>query len=93
MSRALEKGEALVQEAMALESGAQRADYLSRACPDPALWREVESLLACHQDPDRIFAEDTIRTGSGYASALESQRSDRLIGVHCVRPWRSSHTL
>ena len=71
MNQALEKVESYFQEAVALETEAQRADYLSRACPDPALRREVESLLACHQNPDRIFAEDTVRTGSGDDKAPE----------------------
>jgi serine/threonine protein kinase len=61
MSKGISKVEALFQEAVALETAAERADYLSRACPDLALRREVESLLDGHQHPDRIFARDTIR--------------------------------
>ena len=61
MSKSSDKLEALFQAAVALETEAQRAEYLSRACPDPDLRREVESLLACHQNPDSIFAAKTIR--------------------------------
>ena len=43
---------------MALQTEAQRADYLSRACPDPELRREVESLLASHEQPDIVFQDE-----------------------------------
>ncbi len=72
MSQAMERLEALFGEAVALETEAQRADYLSRACSDPALRHEVESLLACHQNPDRIFAGDTIRLEPADAGSLSS---------------------
>jgi len=56
MSRLNERVEALFQAAVALETEAQRADYLNRACPDPELRREVESLLAAHGQPDPLLA-------------------------------------
>ncbi len=61
MSRNNERLEALFEAAVALENDAQRARYLDRACPDPALRREVESLLAGHQQPDSLFGPTTIR--------------------------------
>lgn len=61
MSKSSDKIEALFEAAKALETEAQRADYLSRACPDPEMRREVESLLASHQKPDSIFTGATAR--------------------------------
>jgi eukaryotic-like serine/threonine-protein kinase len=58
MSSPFDKIEAIFEAAVALETEAQRADYLSRSCPDPELRREVESLLASHETPDRIFLEE-----------------------------------
>ncbi len=55
------KLEALFEAAVALDTDGQRAAYLDRACPDPELRREVESLLAAHQNPDSVLAERTIR--------------------------------
>ena len=60
MSQPNEKLEALFEAAVALDTDAQRAAYLDRACPDPELRREVESLLAAHQNPDSVLAERTI---------------------------------
>ena len=61
MSKPSEKLEAMFEAALALETDAQRADYLNRACPDPGLRREVESLLAAHQNPDSLFEGETVR--------------------------------
>ena len=60
MSQPIKTLETLFQDALALETLAERADYLDRACSDPAMRHEVESLLDGHQHPDRIFARDTI---------------------------------
>ena len=60
MSKLNEKVEAIFEAALALETDAQRVEYLNRACPDPALRREVESLLAAHQNPDSVFEEKTV---------------------------------
>jgi|GEM_PF-351900 len=57
MSKFNDKVEAIFEAALALKTEAQRAAYLSRACLDPELRREVESLLAAHQNPDPIFFE------------------------------------
>jgi serine/threonine protein kinase/WD40 repeat protein len=65
MSKAQDKVEALFEAAVALETEELRADYLSRACPDPELRREVESLLVCHENPDGIFSERTVRLEPG----------------------------
>ena len=55
MSRRTEKLEALFEAALALESAAQRQAYLDRACLDPLLRSEVESLLAAHGNPDSLL--------------------------------------
>ena len=60
MSASTEKLEAIFDAALALETEEQRADYLSRACPDPELRQEVESLLASHQNPDSILPDDAL---------------------------------
>lgn len=92
MSQAIEKLEALFQGAVALETEAQRTGYLNHECPDPELRHEVEFLLACHQNPDRIFAGDTIRVEPADDSSSNSSshclgktldekyRLDRLLG-------------
>jgi len=61
MRKPSEKLEALFEAAVALETDAQRADYLNRACPDPQLRQEVEALLEAHRHPDSLFAEPTVR--------------------------------
>ena len=45
MNQPREKLEAIFEAALALESEAERQDYLSRACPDLKMRKEVESLL------------------------------------------------
>lgn len=55
MNQYNDKVEAIFEAAAALETDEQRADYLNRACPDLELRREVESLLASHENPDSIF--------------------------------------
>ncbi len=61
MSKPNEKLEAIFEAALALETEDQRAAFLNRACLDPELRREVESLLAAHQNPDSVFTEKTVR--------------------------------
>jgi WD40 repeat protein len=61
MRKPSEKLEALFEAAVALDTDAQRADYLDRACPDPQLRREVEALLEAHRNPDSLFAEETVQ--------------------------------
>ena len=69
MSSRGDKIEALFEAAVALESDAQRSDFLDRACPDPELRREVESLLAAHFSPDTIFEDES----SAAVSAREEE--------------------
>src|SRR5258708_36856087 len=57
MSKPTEKVEAIFQAALALETGAQRAEYLNRACPDLNLRREVEALLDQHIQDSGLDAE------------------------------------
>jgi hypothetical protein len=61
MSKPNDRIEVLFDAVVALATAKQRADYLNRACPNPELRREVESLLASHENPDSIFAAETIR--------------------------------
>ncbi len=92
MSPNLEELETLFEAAVACETEGQRAEYLDRACPDPALRREVETLLVSHQKPDRVLSQDTIllipAPGSGSnrpsqypGKILDAKyRLDRLLG-------------
>ncbi|MBI2927346.1 MAG: protein kinase [Verrucomicrobia bacterium] len=75
MSKPSEKLEAVFEAALALETEAQRADYLNRVCPEPELRREVESLLAAHEHPDSVFEEETVR-----AETLPSEGVGAVIG-------------
>ena len=69
MSKNLDQLEALFEGAVALATQAQRSEYLDRACPDPGLRREVESLLASHEHPDDIFeAQPTLPQTQDYDS-------------------------
>ncbi len=61
MHKPSDRLEALFEAAAAIDDATERAAYLVRACPDPVLRREVESLLAAHQSPDLLFAEPTTR--------------------------------
>jgi serine/threonine protein kinase/Tfp pilus assembly protein PilF len=58
MNERTKKLEAIFEAALALESDAERQDYLGRACPDVELRREVESLLEAHRNPDSLFVEE-----------------------------------
>ena len=58
MNQRTKKLEAIFEAALALESDAEREDYLGRACSDMELRREVESLLEAHRNPDSLFAEE-----------------------------------
>ena len=70
MSKPSEKLEAIFEAAVALETEAQRADYLNRACPDLEVRRDVQSLLAAHLNPDSVFAEKTIRVEPAPSEAV-----------------------
>ena len=61
MRKPSQKLEALFEAAVALDTDAERADYLNQACPDAELRREVEALLEAHRNPDSLFAEPTVR--------------------------------
>jgi serine/threonine protein kinase len=75
MSKPSEKLEAIFETALALETQAQRAEYLHRARPEPELRRQVESLLAAHEHPDSVFEEETVR-----AETLPSEGVGAVIG-------------
>ncbi len=91
MSEFTERLEALFAAAVALKTVEERAEYLDRACPDPMLRREVESLVACHGQPDPIFEQGNPRaccSDRGASSAVsfvghtldDKYRLDRLLG-------------
>jgi len=86
MSKLNDKLEALFEAAAALDTEAQRADYLSRACPDPELRREVESLLAAHRNPHRIFATKTIRPKLLAAESASVGIGKVIGGYRIIRP-------
>jgi serine/threonine protein kinase len=60
MKNRREKLEAIFEAAAALETDAQRQDYLDRACPDAGLRQEVESLLEAMKHPDSLFDRGTV---------------------------------
>ena len=86
MSKLNDKVEVLFKAAMALETEAQRADYLKRACPDPELRREVESLLAAHRNPDGIFAGKTIRVEPLAFESVSQNVGTVIGGYRLIRP-------
>src|SRR6516162_7166852 len=55
-----EKIEEIFEQALGLNSEAERSDYLAHACPDPVMRREVESLLKAHHNADTVLKEETI---------------------------------
>src|ERR1051326_6042730 len=75
MSQPKEQVQAIFEAALALETDAQRNQYLNRACPDPELRREVEAVLAAHANPDSIFVDMTERV-----DAAPSEQMGELIG-------------
>jgi serine/threonine protein kinase len=83
MSKFNDKVAAIFEAALALETETQRAAYLSRACPDPELRREVESLLAAHQTPDPILEGKTIRVEPP-ASEGASVSAGRVVGAYRI---------
>jgi WD40 repeat protein len=76
--------QALFDAAVTLESDAQRSQYLDRACPDAAVRREVESLLAAHANPDSVLSELTVRmevpTSEGIGTFIGRYKLLELLG-------------
>ncbi len=62
MNNRREKLEAIFEAAAALETDAQRCDYLDRACPEADLRQEVMSLLEAMKQPDSLFADGDTRS-------------------------------
>jgi serine/threonine protein kinase len=60
MSMLNEKLEAIFEAAVTRYPDSERTDYLERECP-PELRQEIEALLAAHDNPDSLFADDTPR--------------------------------
>ncbi|HTL58579.1 MAG TPA: serine/threonine-protein kinase [Candidatus Limnocylindrales bacterium] len=50
----------LFEAAVELGSPEERIRFLEQECPDPAMRREVEALLAAHDVPDTIFGQTTV---------------------------------
>src|SRR5262249_1022616 len=61
MSPSAAKLESLFEAAIPLGTPEERASYLDRECPDPQMRREVESLLAGHDQPNTVFTAKTVR--------------------------------
>ncbi|HSI12622.1 MAG TPA: serine/threonine-protein kinase, partial [Chthoniobacter sp.] len=61
MSTPASRLESLFEGAIAHGSTEARASYLDRECPDAAMRRELESLLAAHDNPDSVFTTKTVR--------------------------------
>lgn len=91
MSVPTERIEALFEALVALETAAQRAEYLKQACPDPQLRREVESLLAAHLSPDTIFAEKTPLVRGN--DAISSNSHDPYVGQTLDEKYRLERLL
>ena len=70
MRKPSEKLEVLFEGALALETDAERADYLNRACPDAQMRQEVEALLEAHRHPDSLFAEPTVQVDATPAEVV-----------------------
>ena len=92
MTTSTDKLEALFAAAAALETDAQRAEYLNRSCPDPEQRRAVELRLHRHQLAESASSRKTIRAEPSDAASLfphdhyvgqaldEKYRLDRLFG-------------
>jgi serine/threonine protein kinase/tetratricopeptide (TPR) repeat protein len=68
------------------QSPADRQAYLLRVCPEPALRREVESLIAAHGEPDTLVSEQFGFSGESAPSlqpgaTLGPYRIEALIGA------------
>jgi uncharacterized RDD family membrane protein YckC len=86
MSNFRDKAEALFEAAVHLDTETQRTEYLSRACPNPELRREVDSLLEAHLKSKKGAAMETIRIDPGaFQSTVESVES-RIGGYRIIRP-------
>ncbi len=65
------------QDAKALLSSAlqlpphERRSYLDRACPEPDVRREVESLLVAHEQRDRALTEQPVNAGQPFDEGAE----------------------
>ncbi len=70
MRKPSEKLKVLFEGALALETDAERADYLNRACPDAQMRQEVEALLEAHRHPDSLFAEPTVQVDATPAEVV-----------------------
>ncbi len=81
-----ERVEHVFGEAVALEPDAREA-FLDRACRgDPALRREVESLLAHHHDGQDAFSDDRVGLGYELLGAATRVRRSRPAGRDAAGP-------
>ena len=86
MSKTNDRAEALFEAALGLETDAQRAEYLRRACPDSDLRRDVESRLAAHRKQDNFHEAATVCMAPA-ATDAPLEGTGRLIGGYrIVRP-------
>jgi hypothetical protein len=73
-----------LEEAIALDA-AERRPYLDRACgDDPALRREVESLLASHEQAGTGFLNTPAANLKAAAPVPATTRAGRRIGVYQI---------
>ncbi|MBI1177568.1 protein kinase [bacterium] len=80
MKNRREKLEAIFETAAALETDAQRHDYLERACPDAELRKEVESLLDAMKNPDSLFDQGDTVSASTLAATPVLEQPGTMIG-------------
>jgi serine/threonine protein kinase/WD40 repeat protein len=75
-----DKVEAIFEAALALGSEAERQAYLAAACADPALRKEVETLLEAHRNPDSLLAEIDSSSCRARAPAVLQEAAGTVIG-------------
>ena len=76
---------AIFEAALGMETQEQRTRYLDRTCREPGMRKEVESLLEAHENPDRIFAMETLQVATPPASGGTSELGKTLGGYRILR--------
>ena len=76
---------AIFEAALGMETQEQRTRYLDRTCREPGMRKEVESLLEAHENPDRIFAMETLQMATPLASEGTREFGKMLGGYRIIR--------